>query len=430
MSKDDSQKPVSKRTNRDVWIPVSNLQVGMFVTELDREWLDTPFLMQGFYIRSREDVAEVSKYCQYVWVKGQDRHLFDKPVDFESGVLIGRKPTFYQTTASVEVEHKNVEALVENLTEYVENLLNNVRRGIPIETSRARKVVDECVASVLRHPDVLMWISRFRKEDEYTAEHSINVCALSVIFGRKLGLTVNQLRNLGLCALLHDIGKVCVPDEILNKPGPLLDHETQIMREHADLGRKILLEKRTVYEGAVDVAYCHHERPDGLGYPRGLSGDSISLFSRIISIVDAYDAMTCDRVYAKAISTTDALREIYEQRGKQFDDQLALAFIQTVGLYPPGSIVELINGQIGVVLETIARARRLPKIIILTDTNRKQCPERIVDLSLIESGELSRDYYIKSVLADSSHDADLKEFFSKDFIFAGAKGISEELKDF
>jgi hypothetical protein len=172
-----------------------------------------------------------------------------------------------------------------------------------------------------------------------------------------------------------------------------------------------------IYQGAVDVAYSHHERIDGNGYPRRLKESGISQFARIIAIVDAYDAMTADRCYAPAIPTTAALKCIFKDRGTHFDEHLALEFIKCVGLYPPGSIVELVNGFVGIVLETNLRYHHLPKVIVVHDVNHKLEREKVVNLADVEQGKLDKNHLIKRVLKDGTYGVTIQSYRDKGLTF-------------
>ena len=186
------------------------------------------------------------------------------------------------------------------------------------------------------------------------------------------------------------------------------------MMAHTVHGRNLLLSSSGIYTGAIDVALSHHERIDGHGYPRQLAGNSISRYSKIIAIVDAYDAMTADRCYQSARTSTEAIKIIYKERGQHFDEQLALKFLQTVGLYPAGSIVELHSGEVGMVIEANPRLRHLPRIVMLRDHNKEPVAKEVmVDLSLIEKGELSKDYLIKQVWKDKTFGITLKNYLER-----------------
>ncbi len=397
-------------------IHVSELRLGMFVTELDRDWLDTPFLMQGFLIEEREDIDVVAEYCEHVWV---DTEYSVKGSEHSTGVGTATFAPIQQLEyeSPVQEEHKKAYKAFRKARSLTKDLLDDVRLGGAINTEMAKATVDDCVQSVIRHPDAMLWLAKIRDENEYTAEHSLNVCILAVAFGRQLGMDEQDLQKLGLCGLLHDIGKMRVPSEILDKTGELTDKEWNMMRAHTVHGRNLLLANSAIFNGTVDVAYSHHERMDGRGYPRKLPGSGISRFARIISIVDAYDAMTAERCYSAAKPSTQALKIIYEERGKQFDEELAIQFIKTIGLFPAGSIVELYTGEVGIVIETNQRMRHLPKLILVLDEN--QLPrekEKLLDLKFIESGELPRKFLIKHSWPDGKYGVRLRDYQKKGLV--------------
>ncbi|KKK84452.1 hypothetical protein LCGC14_2783210, partial [marine sediment metagenome] len=210
--------------------------------------------------------------------------------------------------------------------------------------------------------------------------------------------------------MLHDVGKMQIPDEILNKPAKLSEEEFAEMMKHPEIGRNLLMKSEGSMNYVVDVAFNHHERMDGQGYPRGLFAKELSQYSRIIAIVDAFDAMTSDRCYDAARSTLDALKEIYRERGKHFDEELALEFIQLMGPYPPGTIVELNNGHVGIVLSSQEKKRHLPQVRVVLDKDKNTMQEEVIDLLGVERGTLPRDWLIRKVLKDGDHDIYLEEY--------------------
>jgi HD-GYP domain-containing protein (c-di-GMP phosphodiesterase class II) len=396
-------------SDNTIKLHVSELRVGMYVSKLDREWLDTPFLMQGFYIESRDDVDTVCQYCEHVWIDVTRKAKSTDGAPNSPSVFTGS--SHYDNQTDVYQEHRRSTGIFGKARTLTKTLLDDIQLGGAINSEAAKSTVNECVQSVIRHPDALMWMTRLRNESEYTAEHCLNVCILAIAFGRHLGLAEQELQYLGLCGLLHDVGKMRVPPQVLNKPAKLNPKEMRMMMAHTIHGRNLLLSAGNIYTGAIDVAYSHHERIDGTGYPRKLPGESISLFSRIIAIVDAYDAITANRCYQQARTTTDALKIIYKERGKQFDERLALAFLETVGLYPPGSIVELCSGQVAIVVEANPKYRHLPTIAVILDTYKKRLDKpQFFSLSLVETDGLSKEYLIRKVHSDGAFGISLRDF--------------------
>lgn len=393
-------------------IPVSELRIGMFVSQLDRDWLDTPFLLQGFQIETEEDIDVVAQHCRHVWV--DDAHHKKSSRAIEHAVLAGhKKPTRYINQVPSQQEHRQALGVYTRARTITKSLMDSVVLQGVINTQEAKSVVNECVQSVIRNPNALMWMSKIREVDAYTSEHCLNVCIYAITFGRHLGLPPEELETLGLCALLHDVGKMRVPNDILNKPGPLTPKEYNAIKAHTVHGRNLLMSSPGMIPAAVDVAYSHHEHMDGSGYPRKIKASGTPTFSRIVAIVDAYDAITADRCYAPAQTPTEALNIIYKNRGSHFDEYLAKEFIRCVGIYPPGTLVELKNGMVGIVLSTNKKFSRLPKIIVVLDDQKKPCKERVYDLAEVHYERLSKGYLIVKTLTDGAYGVTLKAYKDK-----------------
>ncbi|RYG27708.1 MAG: HD-GYP domain-containing protein, partial [Chitinophagaceae bacterium] len=316
-----------KSSEKTVKIHISELKVGMFVSQLDRPWLETPFLMQGFVVENVSDIDTIAEYSEHVWVDA----VHDEWVPPEQRAVLDPKKqkVAYINKVDARSEHSQALGVYREARRLTRSLLDDLRLGGVINTDQAKVTVKECVHSVLRNPDALLWMSKIRSQNEYTAEHCLNVCILAIAFGRHLGMSETDMEKIGLCGLLHDVGKMRVPAEVLNKPGVLTEKEFNIMKAHATHGRNLLMASQGVPNSAVDVAYSHHEKVDGSGYPRQLKSAGISELAKIISIVDAYDAMTADRCYSPSIPSTEALKIIFKDRGTHFDERLALEFIKS-----------------------------------------------------------------------------------------------------
>ncbi len=402
---------------KSVEISVGDLKVGMYVSRLDCDWLDTPFLMQGFMVESEDHLDLIAEYCSTVWVdKVYEQQLEKGPKDAilqASKIeqqLIHKKP--------IIEELGNATGIYAASKEITKNLMQQVRLGNAIDSQAAKSLVSSCVSSILSNPDALMWMTRVREKDAYTAEHSVNVCVLAIALARRLGFNEAELNKIGLCGLLHDVGKMQIDPAILNKTDPLTRKEWQVIAAHPANGRDLLMGTPSIYPGAIDVAYSHHERIDGKGYPRGLCGSAISTFSRIVAIVDAYDAMTADRCYANARPTTEALKVLFHSKDKHFDGKMVDVFMRMIGLYPPGTIVELENGCVGVVLTTNEQKQHLPQLIMCLDKNKKPYPEKsLLDLQRIEKEELDKRYLIKRAYIDGKFGLTVTDFVSEGFQF-------------
>jgi HD-GYP domain-containing protein (c-di-GMP phosphodiesterase class II) len=289
-------------------------------------------------------------------------------------------------------------------------MMDDIRFGKRIDTPSTKAVVHECVESLIRNPDALMLLTQLKHRDAYTAQHSLNVCVYSVAFGLHLGYKGEAVEELGMSGLMHDMGKMKVPLEVLNKPGRLTGDEFALMKAHTTQGRDILMSAREALPGAVDVAYSHHERLDCSGYPRGLDGAHLTPFSKIVAIVDTYDAITSDRCYQDGRTHMEAINILTECRGKGFDANLVIKFIERIGIYPPGTVVEMSNGEVGVVVEVHPKAKTKPKVVLVLDETKRPRPPRLVDLVELDLDASSQPYVISKVLGNHAYGIDLARF--------------------
>ncbi len=400
-------------------IRVDQLEVGMYVVDIDRPWLETPFLFQGFPIHSQADIARLGRCCQHVYV-------LDRPAPFRSerrdaptpiaaarfstrrvnrppGDGAQRHPSPREMARAVDTARE----LHEDTRAYIGHLLRDVRMGHGIETRKARKLVGGMIDSIVNNANALTWLSLLKSRDEYTSFHSINVCIISLVFARHMGIDPAELHELGLGALLHDIGKMQIPLEILNKPGQLSPEEMEIMKQHPTYGYDSLRAKSSVSARALDIVYSHHERFNGQGYPRGLKGTSISRDATIVAIADVYDAVTTDRVYHPSISPHEALRLMYERERGGFRDDLLEQFIRCLSIYPIGSIVELESGEVGVVM-TINHADHLhPLVALVLDADKQPYPAyRLINLSSMSHNGVPAN--IRRILRSDAFDIDIQ----------------------
>jgi putative nucleotidyltransferase with HDIG domain len=233
----------------------------------------------------------------------------------------------------------------------MKDLMQDVRLGKQVDPAKALPLVAEINASVLRNPGALLSLGRIKQADTYTFQHCVSVCALLVSFSHAMGLGAAEVQEAGLGGLLHDVGKMKIPTEVLNKPGRLTEEEFIIMKSHAALSRELLEGTPGISETVIRIASEHHEKMGGCGYPFGLSGDQISKYGRMAAIVDIYDALTSNRVYHKGMEPSEALKKLLEWSGDHLDGDLVQLFIRALGIYPVGSLVRLSNGKLAVVVE-------------------------------------------------------------------------------
>ncbi len=396
-----------------IHVHVNQLKLGMFVSELDRPWLETPFVFQGFRIHRSEEIERIRKYCEYVLVD-IDKSMVIKPtLRGYSAEPRRAKPTYqckYLISTALEDEIASASEIRVTSRHCVDTVFDDISHGRRIDLVGVKKVVHGLMDGILRNPDAHVCLTHLKNRDEYTAQHSINVCVLALTLGRHVGLSQVQLGMLGVGALMHDIGKIKTPLDVLNKPDRLTEEEMALMKAHPENGRNILSGFQELPFDVIDIAFSHHERIGGGGYPRGLSSTDISFWNRLVSIVDVYDAITSDRCYHQGISPTEALTKMYGWRHTDFDPALLEKFIQCVGIYPVGTLVELTSGEVGVTIAKNEVYSLRPKISLVLDANKTPYnPARIVDLAACTSDDPEPIYGIKAVLPPGSYNINIKD---------------------
>jgi HD-GYP domain-containing protein (c-di-GMP phosphodiesterase class II) len=382
-----------------IQISTRDLRVGMYVCELDRPWRETPFLFQGVEIGSEEDIRKLQECCQYVYILQESaagatsagqrawkewkqaaspaaKHAAE--LQFEQELLkLTNHPTaksVYEDRTTLEEEVQLVKGAYVEARKAAQEFLQDVRLGRSLDGVVVRRIIGQLADSVLRNPDALTCYAQLKRKDEYQGMHGLRCAILALIFGRQLGLGREQLDNLGMAGLLHDIGMVKVPDEILAKPGRLSPIELAIVRRHVNWGREMLEHSPGIPNSVIEAAQNHHERYDGSGYLQGLAGDAIGESGMIMAIVDYYDAVTSERPYQTAISPYTAMRAMYAGRGTLFQPTLIERFIQCLGIYPVGSVVELSTGEVGVVVALNRQSRLKPRVALVRQPDRTLYP--------------------------------------------------------
>ena len=391
-------------------VPSDQLELGMHVSKLDRPWLETPFMLQGFPINSQEDLDALRNICEYVYIDVLKSHYLT-PTLRTNPVEPGSPTVRYTNSTSVEQEIRAANDAYQKSLVEIKSLLQQISGDADsIHVRLVRQHVKECVDSIERNPSAMMWLTRVKHVDQYTAEHCVNVGVLAMALGRHLGVSRQHIELLGLAGVLHDVGKMKLDQDILFKQGRLTPEEFTHVKQHTLFGKQLLEADPLLPVEVVSAAFGHHERMDGLGYPQGLPEQSISFCTRVVSIVDAYDAITSRRCYSPSKTSAEALKIIYDHAGTHFDKKLAIKFIESIGIYPPGSVVELTTGEVGVVLSADPDNRLLPKIALLRDADKHPIPQRVIDLKLERATGSGVQHRIKAVLSDGAHAIDLEEF--------------------
>ena len=364
----------------------------MYIHEFCGSWMDHPFWKGRFLLDSERDLQRIrDTNIHEVWIdvsKGKDvapghasRSVEEVEAETEAQLLAAAEASPTPARASLEAEVQRARQLCARSKQAIVEMFRDARMGQAIELEHAAELVEEISASVLRHPNALISLARLKTSDEYTYMHSVAVCALMIALSRQLGLGEEQVREAGMAGLLHDVGKMAIPDAILNKPGKLTDSEFGTMRRHPEAGAELLLENRQVSALVLDVCLHHHEKFDGSGYPHRLAGEQISLLARMGAICDVYDAITSDRPYKQGWDPAEAIRKMAEWQG-HFDPQLFQAFVKSVGIYPVGALVRLESGRLGVVMEQHAKSLLTPRVkVFFSARSRVPIPTEVIDLA-------------------------------------------------
>lgn len=394
-------QPLQSRSALLRKILVSQLRFGMYVHGLDGSWFDHSFWRSKFLLTDPADLQALrSSGVKALWIdtgKGVDVETATPPAAEAPQLVSDAMPITPRPAAasaqqcSVQEEMQRAAQVLKRSKEQVTSLFTEARLGKAVDPQQCLPLVEQISASLARNGSALLSLARLKTKDEYTYMHSVAVCALMVALARQLGLPEDQVQEAGMAGLLHDIGKMAMPLDVLNKPGKLSEDEYAIMRSHPERGHAMLLAALTsVSDAVLDVCLHHHEKVDGTGYPHRLAGEKISLLARMGAICDVYDAITSNRPYKAAWDASGSLARMAQWQG-HFDTRLLHAFVRAVGIYPLGSLVRLQSGRLGVVIEHHPQQLTAPRLRLFYSTRTRaaipleelelsnpQCSDRIV----------------------------------------------------
>ena len=429
-------------------VDTANIVQGMYVAQLDRSWLTTPFIKRGFQIGNEDEIGLLRKFCKHVYVDVSQSTVSEKDIlkaHQESGSIddpfsetqirrrvtvrngnlqrlrvfmrrfLPRRKTMNGATTGrtpMDVEAPLAMQAYVEVSATMGEVLQRVKKGHPVDIDRLYKAVAPMVVSVQRNPDAMAWLGFLRKREQGHFSYTITTAIWALIMGHEMGLTGRRLANLAVGALLLDIGNTQVPKSIGMNNGPLTDEEIEIMRMHVHYGLQILEKSPGVSEEIIEMVGYHHERLDGSGYPQGISGD-IPVYGRIAGLIDCYDAMISKRPYADQRCAYDAVRELNQLAGTQFQTEVVEQFVRAIGMFPTGSLVELNTGEVAIVIEQNLVHRLRPKLMVILNVDRQPVRQnKVIDLSILpDRVDKKKACWIEGGFEIGSFDIDPQDFF-------------------
>jgi HD-GYP domain-containing protein (c-di-GMP phosphodiesterase class II) len=396
---------------KEVKTTIDALEVGMYVSRLDRPWISTPFALEGIKITCKQDIETLRKYTSFVFVdteKGPtpnpEHWIQFSPSDLQledhdNVVIAFKKPkddsefkklrkTFYEIEADFEEELKEAREIKVRIEKDFKKVLSEINKGENLDVSILKDGIHAAVGSIIRNPSAFALLAQLEKSSTYTYNHALSTSIWCAQFGRHLGFEASEIEELALGGMLLDLGKSKIPVDLLHKPGKITDEEINLIRTHVDYSVRLLAKASNISTNVMRMVATHHERANGSGYPQGLANKDIPICGRIAGIVDSYDAMTTVRPHTQtAFSPNEAINELYKLRDTAFQGELVEQFIQTVGLYPTGSLIELNSGAVAIVLEVNDLKRLYPTVMLVLDSKKRPLSEfETVNLAESQSG--------------------------------------------
>lgn len=404
-------------------ISVAGLAKGMYVSRLDRPWLGTSFPLEGLLIDSDDDIARVQRLCQFVHVdvargKSPDTRyvllgasdLMEKARGHDS--IVELRKTNWELKNDFEAELPLAGKAHQSLQAGIEEVMSDLQNGRDIDMQKLKDGVDAMIESITRNPAAFIWLKAIKRKSNYAYQHALGCSIWAASFGRHLGMNHNELSELALSGLLFDVGKTRLPSALLEKTTVFTEDDHELMHAHVQYGLDILGKTPDVPTRVMQAVATHHERHDGSGYPNGLHGNEIPIFGRILGLIDIYDAMTSVHSYIDSRSPHQTVMELYQSRDSLFQAELVEQFIQTCGIYPSGSLVELSDGRVAVVTAVHDLKRLRPSVMILMDADKMPLREfQSIDLGRTEDNPSAQMLTIKRGLQQGAFGIDPAELF-------------------
>ena len=394
---------------KQVKIDVNELLVGMFVSGLDRPWSQTPFPLQGFYVRDLDEIRELKVHCRHVYIdvikgkgpvktrlkslNGTSATVIRKPVrtnrtermKAEVSPLKIRRNAYGPVEQTLGKEIKQAQQLHSRVYTAVGEVMGHIGAGSSVPLAETKRYASEMVDSVIRNPDAFTWLTKVKEVDEHTYAHAVRSAVWAIIFARHIGLPLADINTLAMGVLLKDVGKTRLAKELFRK-ATLNETELKDFERFVEHGVSILRKTPNIEPRVISVVKTHCERINGSGFPQHLRGDKIPLLGRIAGIVTFYDNTINPRNEAQPVAPSKAVAKLYESRDVEFQEELVVEFIRAIGLYPTGTLVELSTGEVAVVDEQNFGRRLKPKVMVVMNAMRDYLDEpQLLDLAEVDN---------------------------------------------
>jgi cyclic di-GMP phosphodiesterase len=391
---------------RLVKVAAMNLEPGMFVAELDRPWLETPFSLQGFVVRDSGEVHYISDYVDHVFVDAE----YDGSTRFLS-LAISPTTEGVGKALQLKTEFQQAKVTFENASETLDKVFDTLRTGRSTDIDDVRQAISPLIEGVFRNQEAVAALLRLKESGDYRYNHGISMALWATILGRHLGLHREELEKLAVGCAMCDVGMTELSTDLLDQPQQLSDTQTKIIQAHPTMGSEMVAKSQDVDFEILAIIENHHERMDGSGYPRGMEGPAIPLLARIAGLVDTYDAMITARPYAQARTSHEAAQELIDSKGKLFQEALVEQFVQAIGLFPTGTLVELNTAEVAIVVKQNDSRRLKPDVVVVLDENKNH--KEVLDLVQLATQNVGEagERWIARELLPGAHGVNSEKYF-------------------
>jgi len=393
-------------------VNVGELKFGMYVSDLDRPWTDTPFVFQGFVLKTEDQLEILRKFCKFVMVDADLSETAGAAGGVGATPLTGTGKVQHVEKVAVEGELSRARDAYFSSEAVLAKAFESVGADQTFDSAQIKGAVSNMSQSVLRNPDALVLVSAMKERGNEVLDRALKVSLYMIMFTRFMGMEQANIERAGLVGLLQDIGMVKLPVGLVAKPGPLNDKERDTVKTHLEHTLKMLTDTPGIGEELGQLAVLHHERHDGSGYPRGLKGEAIPTIGAIAGLVDTFCALTAQRPYADALAPSRALGMMHKWRGQTFHPTLIEDFIRCIGVFPVGSVVALNSGEVGVVIAQNTVKRLQPRIMVVRDKDGKPLrPQKLLDLARSPKVGADETYRILRTLEYGQAGVGMKDLF-------------------